>query len=120
MTTDLIKKTKVTKNKINGLYINNLFSDLNGDQKVELAEKFLTAEIIAVFKDQELKSSIDAFFKNNLNISETSRNAFMHRNTLLYRIDKVYKLTGLNIRNFNDANNLLFLSILYDKTKAMR
>lgn len=93
---------------------------LNGDQKVELAEKFLNQKIIDVFKDEELKASIDAFFKNNLNISETSRNSFMHRNTLLYRLDKIHKLTGLNIRNFEDAVTLLLLETIYDKTKNLR
>ncbi len=97
-----------------------LLGCLNGDQKVELADKFLTQNIISVFKDEELKSSIDAFFKNNLNISETSRNSFMHRNTLLYRLDKIHKITGLNIRNFDDAVTLLLLESIYDKTKNLR
>lgn len=94
--------------------------DLNGDLRVELADKLLTKEIISVFKDEELKSSIDAFFVNNLNISETSRNAYMHRNTLLYRIDKIYKMTGLNIRNFDDAVQLQVMEILYESTKNLR
>lgn len=106
--------------KKNGLFVDKILASLNGDQKVELAEKHLTNNIIAVFKDEELKSSIDAFFMNNLNISETSRNAFMHRNTLLYRIDKIYKMTGLNIREFNDAVTLMFLEAIYDKTKNIR
>lgn len=119
MAEQLSKKNKSTKNNVK-LYVNSILSDLNGDMKVELAEKYLTSDVIAVFKDVELKSSIDAFFENNLNISETSRNSFMHRNTLLYRIDKIHKITGLNIRNFTDAVNLLFLSLLYDKTKSIR
>ena len=93
---------------------------LNGDLRVELADKLLNKEIVAVFKDDELKSSIDAFFVNNLNISETSRNAYMHRNTLLYRIDKIYKMTGLNIRNFDDAVTLQIMEILYETTKNLR
>lgn len=101
-------------------FVEKVMNCLNGDQKVELADKFLTNEIVAVFKDDELKSSIDAFFVNNLNISETSRNSFMHRNTLLYRIDKIYKSTGLNIRNFDDAVTLLLLEVVYEKTKNLR
>ena len=101
-------------------FISSVMSALNGDQKVELADKYLKPQIVSVFKDEELKSSIDAFFANNLNISETSRNAFMHRNTLLYRLDKIHKLTGLNIRVFDDAVALLVLENLYDKTKNLR
>ena len=101
-------------------FMEAVYSKLNGDQKVEIAEVFLSQDIISVFKDEELRQSIDAFFANNLNISETSRNAFMHRNTLLYRMDKIHKITGLNIREFKDAVTLLQLEALYDKTKNLR
>lgn len=56
-----------------------------------------------VLADNELMQAADAFFKHSLNISEASRNMYVHRNTLIYRLDKIEKLTGLNIRNFNDA-----------------
>lgn len=107
------------KNKKND-FMEKVYKYLNGDQKVEIADIFLSEELISVFKDEELKQSIDAFFENNLNISETSRNTFMHRNTLLYRIDKIQKLTGLNIRNFSDAVTLLNLEQIYERTKNLR
>ena len=88
---------------------------LNPDEQASLSEKFLTPEIISVMKDKELIECINAFFKNNLNISETSRNAFLHRNTLLYRIEKINKITGLNIRNFEEAMSFKLLTIVYDK-----
>ena len=43
------------------------------------------------------------FFDNNLNVSETARQLFVHRNTLVYRLEKLYKATGLDIRVFDDA-----------------
>ena len=43
------------------------------------------------------------FFENNLNVSETSRKLFVHRNTLVYRLEKIKKLTGLDLREFDDA-----------------
>lgn len=88
---------------------------LNPDEQALISEKFLTPEIISVMKDKELIECINAFFKNNLNISETSRNAFLHRNTLLYRIEKINKITGLNIRNFEEAMSFRLLTIVYDK-----
>ena len=42
-------------------------------------------------------------FENNLNVSETSRQLFVHRNTLVYRLDKIQKITGMDLRNFDDA-----------------
>ena len=53
--------------------------------------------------DQETLFTIQRFFENNLNVSETSRKLFVHRNTLVYRLDKIKKLTGLDLREFDDA-----------------
>ncbi len=53
--------------------------------------------------DDEMLSTINKFFENNLNVSETSRQLFVHRNTLVYRIEKMQKSTGLDIRTFDDA-----------------
>ena len=47
--------------------------------------------------------TIQRFFENNLNVSETSRKLFVHRNTLVYRLEKIKKLTGLDLREFDDA-----------------
>lgn len=53
--------------------------------------------------DDEILSTINKFFENNLNVSEASRQLFVHRNTLVYRIEKLAKSTGLDIRIFDDA-----------------
>ncbi|MBQ4145574.1 MAG: helix-turn-helix domain-containing protein, partial [Clostridia bacterium] len=53
--------------------------------------------------DSETIGTIQKFFENNLNVSETSRKLFVHRNTLVYRLDKIKKLTGLDLREFDDA-----------------
>ena len=53
--------------------------------------------------DRETITTINKFFENNLNVSETSRQLFIHRNTLVYRLDKIQKNTGLDLRAFDDA-----------------
>ncbi len=53
--------------------------------------------------DQETLFTINKFFENNLNVSETSRKLFVHRNTLVYRLEKIKKLTGLDLRQFDHA-----------------
>lgn len=53
--------------------------------------------------DEETLSTINKFFENNLNVSETSRQLYIHRNTLVYRLDKLQKSTGLDLRVFEDA-----------------
>ena len=53
--------------------------------------------------DEETLATVNKFFENNLNVSETSRQLYIHRNTLVYRLDKLQKMTGLDLRNFDDA-----------------
>ncbi len=53
--------------------------------------------------DRETLLTIQAFFDNNLNVSETSRKLFVHRNTLVYRLEKIRKITGLDLREFDNA-----------------
>jgi len=53
--------------------------------------------------DEETLNTINKFFENNLNVSETSRQLFVHRNTLVYRIEKLEKSSGLDVRKFDDA-----------------
>ena len=53
--------------------------------------------------DAETLMTINKFFENNLNVSETSRQLYIHRNTLVYRLDKLQKSTGLDLRVFEDA-----------------
>jgi len=53
--------------------------------------------------DEETLTTINKFFENSLNVSETSRQLFIHRNTLVYRLDKLQKTTGLDLRVFEDA-----------------
>ena len=73
---------------------------------VNLCRMFLQ-EIFGSFDpssiDQETLATIRTFFDNNLNVSETSRQLFVHRNTLVYRMEKLQKATGLDIRTFEDA-----------------
>ncbi|MCL2588134.1 MAG: helix-turn-helix domain-containing protein, partial [Oscillospiraceae bacterium] len=73
---------------------------------ITLCEMFLSE----IFKknpidslDQETLYTINRFFENSLNVSETSRKLFVHRNTLVYRLEKIKKLTGLDLREFDHA-----------------
>jgi len=66
-----------------------------------LREVFKKSPIDAL--DQETLFTINKFFENNLNVSETARKLFVHRNTLVYRLEKIKKLTGLDLREFDDA-----------------
>ena len=60
-------------------------------------------EIPDILDDEEAMSTINNFFDNNLNISETARQLYVHRNTLVYRLERIEKAIGLDIRTFDDA-----------------
>lgn len=66
-----------------------------------LKEVFKKGDITTL--DEETILTINKFFENDLNVSETSRQLFVHRNTLVYRLEKIYKLTGLDLRKFDQA-----------------
>ena len=69
--------------------------------EIFLSEVFKRNPIEAL--DQETLFTIDKFFENSLNVSETSRKLFVHRNTLVYRLEKIKKITGLDLREFDHA-----------------
>ena len=77
-------------------------------------EYFSGTKLTELLKNEELKKTIDDFLKNDLNVLKTSKQTFMHRNTLLYRIQKIKKMVGLDIRCFEDA---LIMKILLELDK---
>lgn len=69
--------------------------------EVFLSEVFKKGTLEAI--DHETLMTVQGLFENNLNVSETARKMFVHRNTLVYRLDKVMKITGLDLREFDHA-----------------
>ncbi len=88
----------------------NCFSEMNYESYKKVIDH---ANIQMILNDEELMNTIYAFFENSLNTSVTSSKTFMHRNTLNYRLDKVKKLTGLNLKLFEHAvvfKNLIIIN----------
>lgn len=96
----------------NHLGINRLIYQM----PVSLCESYLREVFIKGGFDSfepETLETINCFFENNLNVSETARQLFIHRNTLMYRLKKVKKLTGLDIRVFDDAIIFKLAMVIY-------
>ena len=88
----------------------HILKNFNESTKTNYIEIFKTPIIKKMFSNSEIMSSIKQFLKNDLVISKTSRNSFMHRNTLIYRFKKLKKIIGLDLKKFNDAvifNNMI-------------
>ncbi len=70
--------------------------------------------------DEETLATVNAFFENNLNISETARKMYLHRNTLGYRLDKIMKTTGLDVKKFDDALTFKIALMVSDHMKFIK
>ena len=90
---------------VSELKLSEYFADLTDENSKE------------IFGDEEMLATAEEFLQSSLNVSETSRKLYMHRNTLLYRLDKIEKATGLNVREFPDAVTFRVLTILYKLLK---
>lgn len=89
-----------------------LLSEVPRESLARYLDTMLDRDSTDILDDSELMNTAEEFLKNSLNISETSRSMYMHRNTLIYRLDKIEKATGLNLRHFNDAVAFRLLTIL--------
>lgn len=69
--------------------------------------------------DEETLNTLNKFFENNLNVSETARQLYVHRNTLVYRIERIQESTGLNLRSFDDALTFKIAMMVADYLKYL-
>ncbi len=86
--------------------------DVTKSKAEEYMGAILDDEAKEIIFDEELLLTGEEFLRNDLNISETSRILHVHRNTLIYRLNKIEKLSGLDLRKFNDALDFKIISVL--------
>lgn len=98
----------------NSLMFESIIDNLNDEEKSRIINKFNEG-----FEkmDNDIIQSIDTFFEMNLNLSEAAKKLYVHRNTLIYRLDKIQKYTSYDIRKFNDA---VIFKIAFDIWKQKR
>lgn len=104
------KKSVLHKNSLSPAA---LAAALDKSAREKMLEGYDLKNFVKIFEDRELMSSVISLFENDLNVSQTARAMFMHRNTLNYRLNKVRDITGLNPCSFIDAVELLTLLALY-------
>ena len=95
-----------------------MLEDVPKSRLKEYTEQFRVSRAEEVLEDREMSATAEAFLESSLNLSETARNLFMHRNTLTYRLDKIERITGLDIRKFSDAVTFRVITILYRLLRA--
>jgi len=108
----------MTKNKSISL-LENILINIEPENLAYVRELYNSAEVKKFFADEELTLTAETFFANNLNLIKTSEALIVHRNTLLYRINKIINLLNLDIRKFDDAVTVQIL-ILFRRTEIKR
>ena len=89
-----------------------MLEDLPKFKLSEYLEMLLDPSAREIFDDNEMVETAEGFFENSLNVSETARKLYLHRNTLNYRLDKIEKATGLNIRKISDAITFRIITVI--------
>lgn len=97
-----------------GLY--RLVDDLSKESTQDFMEELFWKDSIPDL-DEELKQIAVSFFEHDLNVSETARHLYMHRNTLLHKLDRIESESGLDVRTFHGAVNLLLLMLMNQKER---
>ena len=102
----------------NSCLLNIMLNSMGHECPDSLYSMLNSQKVLDVLEDEELLHSARSFFDNNLSIGEASKQIYVHRNTMVYRIEKIQRLIGLDIRKFDDAMTLRALIILYDNIKS--
>ena len=94
--------------------LSDIISQLSKAQRERLISGYDLRSFARIFEDDETMATVDGLFRNGLNVSATARALYMHRNTLIYRLNKIQSLTGLDLKNFDMAVTFEILRSLYE------
>ena len=108
---DMPKLTQVPPANIR---ISEIILQLSKAQREKLIAGYDLKNFARIFEDEDTMSTVDNFLKYGMNVSETARMLYMHRNTLIYRLNKIQSVTGLDIRVFDMAVTFEILRSLYE------
>ena len=102
-----------------GLLLERFLSDVSPEMGANYNSRIFNRSTARLFND-EMVHTIETFFDNSLNLSETARKLYIHRNTLVYRLEKVQHTIGLDLRNFDDAVTFKMMMLLGKGGNARR
>lgn len=91
----------------------SVLSQLSKTQREKLVAGCDRKNLEKVFQDAGMMNTIDVFLKNGMNVSRAARALYMHRNTLIYKLGAIRRLTGLDLRDFDMAVTFKILHTLY-------
>lgn len=95
----------------------SILSALSKPQRDKLVADYGSGALLKIFGDGGMMQTIEVFLQNGMNISRTAKILYMHRNTLIYKLNSIRRLTGLDLRDFNMAVTFKILHTLYTLNK---
>ena len=101
------------------LGLGRLLYNIPADEVETYLNNHINSDLLSSL-DAETLNLLEAFFDNDLSLAETSRKMFIHRNTLIYRLDKFADLTGYDVRKFSDAITVKLSLMLYNYIRATK
>ncbi|PQP83982.1 polyketide synthase regulator [Paenibacillus sp. PCH8] len=99
------------------LHLERLVASIPEEQRTRFIQE--TGKDTLIFNDSETLATMETFFSLDCNVSETAKRLFIHRNTLVYRLDKIKQEIGYDVRNFESAVLVQFLLLMYKVTKKL-
>ncbi len=100
---------------VENISLSTIVDNLSKEQRAKLTEGFSFRRFMPIFEDPELMRTAQAFLENGMNVTQAAKEMFMHRNTLMYRLNIIKKATGLDLHNFDMALTFEILHLLYEK-----
>lgn len=95
--------------------LKDVVAHLTKSQRERLISGYDMKKFARIFEHGDLMRTADCFFENGMNVSKTARKLYMHRNTLIYRLRKIEKTCGIDLRNFEMAITFQMLRALYEQ-----
>ena len=106
---------EITQFSPKNIPLEEIVACLTKSQRERLISGYDMKNFARIFEHGDLMLTVDSFFKNGMNVSETARQLYMHRNTLIYRLNKIQKTCGIDLRNFEMAVTFQILRVLYEQ-----
>lgn len=106
----MAETTGATERKIS---LEELVESLGKTQREKVLDGYDLKNFAKIFEDGDMMATCRCLLQNDLNVALTARRLYMHRNTLIYRLQKIKNVTGLDLRRFYDAVTFAVLHLLY-------